>query len=102
MTSWEGSTRRERLPDDWTVRRAHTLVRDGYRCTAVLAPHGKRCDQAATDVDHIRPGDDHDEANLTALCKWHHSRKSAAEGGRAAAAVRAPRHRPPEPHPGEL
>jgi len=34
----------------------------------------------ATDVDHIIPGDNHDEWNLTSLCSWHHLRKSSADG----------------------
>lgn len=101
MSGWDGSTRRERLPADWPERRLYVLRRDGYRCTA-LRRDNTRCPVRATDVDHIRPGDNHDSANLTSLCRWHHARKSAAEGGRAAAARRAPRRRPPERHPGDI
>lgn len=98
---WSGSTRRTRLPADWNRRRERMLRRDGYRCTA-LDDYGIRCEEPATDVDHIEPGDNHDETNLAALCAWHHAKKSAREGGRAARTHRAPRQRPPEQHPGEL
>lgn len=101
MSGWEGSTRRERLPDDWPERRAHVLRRDGYRCTA-RRRDDTRCPARATDVDHIEPGDNHDPSNLASLCSWHHARKSAREGGQAAAARRPPRRRPPEPHPGDI
>ena len=98
---WVGSDRRARLPPDWPARRARVMARDGYHCTARLADD-TRCTEPATDVDHINPGDQHDDTNLTALCGWHHARKSAAEGARAAHANRAPRQRPPEPHPGAI
>ena len=100
---WIGSTRRARLPADWSRRRSRVLRRDGYQCTAT-DDNGERqrCEEPATDVDHIEPGDDHSDANLTALCGWHHARKSAREGGQAASARRIPRRRPPEPHPGDL
>lgn len=77
------------------------LARDGYWCTAT-DDTGTRCGEPATDVDHIEPGDNHDETNLTSLCSWHHARKSAREGGTAAAARRTTRRRTPEPHPGDL
>lgn len=99
-SGWIGSTRRARLPRDWSARRARVLRRDGYRCTA--ADYGERCPEPATDVDHIEPGDDHSEANLASLCGWHHARKSAREGAAAAHANRAQRVRPPEPHPGAI
>lgn len=59
----------------------------------------------ATDVDHIRPGDDHSYANLRALCSWHHQKKSSSEGGEAKAFAQrriAKRFLRVEQHPGLL
>lgn len=98
--AWSTSNRRERLPADWHSRRARVLRRDSYRCQA-LDSLGAKCGEPATDVDHINPGDDHSYANLQALCRWHHARKSSAEG----AAARRPRptqRREPERHPGVI
>ncbi|MFE0964073.1 MULTISPECIES: hypothetical protein [Streptomyces] len=56
-------------------------------------------------MDHIIAGDDHREANLRALCGWHHQRKSSREGGEAMAAKRrqiADRFKRDEAHPGLL
>jgi 5-methylcytosine-specific restriction endonuclease McrA len=58
------------------------------------------CEAPANQVDHINPGDDHDYDNLQSLCRWHHARKSSAEG----AAARRPKQRQarePEPHPSQ-
>ncbi|WP_438470768.1 HNH endonuclease [Streptomyces asiaticus] len=82
MPNWEGSDRRSRLPTDWTKIRLRVLRRDGGQCTA-LTEAGARCVSDATDVDHVIPGDDHSEANLTSLCSWHHARKSSREGAAA-------------------
>lgn len=102
MPGWQGSDRRERLPDDWAKTRKRILRRDGFRCTA-RDERGFRCDEAATDVDHIIPGDDHRDENLTSLCGWHHAKKTGAEGARAKAKARA-RHankfKRVETHPG--
>ena len=98
--AWENSNRKARLPGDWSTRRVRVLRRDGYRCQAVDST-GSKCGAPANQVDHIEPGDDHDYANLQALCRWHHGRKSAREG----VAARRPRPRQarePEPHPGLL
>jgi 5-methylcytosine-specific restriction protein A len=97
---WDSSDRRERLPADWTARRMRVLRRDGYRCRARDSV-GVRCDAPANQVDHIEPGDDHELDNLQALCRWHHARKSSAEGA-AARRPRARMTREPEPHPGAL
>jgi 5-methylcytosine-specific restriction endonuclease McrA len=97
MTAWRGSTRRYRLPPDWKKRRQVVLARDGYRCTWV--ENGVRCPRPATDVDHIRPGDDHSLTNLRSLCRQHHLSKSGREG-RAAHRPRPSRLRPQPPHPG--
>jgi 5-methylcytosine-specific restriction protein A len=104
MPNWEGSDRRERLPADWPKRRLRVLRRDGGQCTA-LTQAGTRCDSLASDVDHVRPGDDHSYENLTSLCSYHHRIKSGREGAAAQAAKRrqiAKRFRRSEQHPGLL
>jgi 5-methylcytosine-specific restriction endonuclease McrA len=104
MPQWEGSDRRSRLPSDWPVRRKRVLRRDGFRCTA-LSSQGERCAEPASDVDHVRPGDDHSEGNLRSLCAWHHLRKSGGEGARALAAKRRridKTFRRTESHPGAI
>ncbi|GAA4981328.1 hypothetical protein GCM10023317_05160 [Actinopolymorpha pittospori] len=97
--AWEGSTRRARLPDDWPVRRLRVLRRDGYRCQ-VRDELGVLCGEPGNEVDHISPGDDHGYDNLQTICRWHHGRKTAAEGN--AARRRVSRARPAESHPGML
>lgn len=94
------SARASRLPADWTARRVRVLRRDGYRCQARDST-GARCGEPANQVDHILPGDDHDLDNLQSLCRWHHARKSSAEGA-AARRPRVTRTRAPEAHPGLL
>lgn len=104
MSGWQGSDRRERLPANWPAIRKRILRRDGHRCTA-RDQDGDRCPEAATDVDHVRRGDIHEDWNLTSLCEWHHDRKSATEGATAAAIQRAARrkkYRRTETHPGFL
>ena len=96
--AWEGSTRRARLPRNWRTLRLRVLRRDGYICQARFS-EGQLCGQPATDVDHIEPGDDHSMANLRALCAWCHARKSATEGGTAAAQTRVRTERPKPTHP---
>ncbi len=93
--AWSTSNRKSTLPAGWeTETRPRILKRDNYRCTAIRTDTGKRCNERATDVDHITPhslgGSNHD-SNLTSLCGWHHSRKSSAEGGEAAAKAAARR-----------
>ena len=97
---WDTSNRRERLPADWQRRRTRILRRDGYRCQAHDSV-GNLCGEYANQVDHIQRGDNHSEENLQSLCRWHHARKSSAEG-RAAQRARLRRNRDPEPHPGML
>jgi len=104
MPGWKGSDRRDRLPDDWPRIRARVLKRDGHRCTHIN-DRGERCQDRATDVDHIRRGDDHREANLRSLCDWHHRQKSSGEGGAATAVKRrinANKFKRVERHPGLL
>jgi 5-methylcytosine-specific restriction endonuclease McrA len=85
MPGWAGSDRRHDLPPNWPSIRRRILRRDGHRCV-VRDPYGKRCSEPATDVDHIRPGNDHSDSNLRSVCEWHHDRKSAREGAAARAA----------------
>ncbi|BCJ41661.1 HNH endonuclease [Actinoplanes ianthinogenes] len=97
--AWEGtSDRRSRLPSDWAVRRLRVLRAAAYRCQ-VKDEDARPCGEPANEVDHINAGDDHRPENLQAICRWHHGRKTAAEG----AAARRPRptaRREPERHPG--
>lgn len=94
---WVGSTRRAQLPVDWdSTRRPRILRRDGHQCTWMT--DGQRCDQPATDVDHIRRGNDHNDNNLRSLCAWHHKRKTSIEGNTSRR--RHTTKRTPEQHPG--
>lgn len=98
--AWEGtSDRRARLPHDWAIRRLRILRAAGYRCE-VRGEEGP-CGEPANEVDHIEAGDNHDPSNLRAICRWHHARKSSAEGA-AARQPRPSRRRDPERHPGML
>lgn len=100
--AWEGSDRRERLPEDWYARRGRVLKRDDHRCTWRL-PSGKRCPRTTElEVDHVREGDDHSESNLRTLCAAHHTRKTSMDGRRRTAKIKASRFRPSEDHPGRV
>ena len=79
-----GSTRRSRLPKNWSLIRARILRRDGLRC---YRPYPDICSDYATEVDHLVAGDDHRDSNLRAICRPCHQRKSALEG----VAARRPR-----------
>ena len=96
--AWDGtSDRSERLPSDWPIRRLRVLRAASYRCQ--VKTDGMPCGEPANEVDHIEPGADDRPENLQAICRWHHGRKSSAEG----AAARRPRptqRREPERHPG--
>lgn len=104
MPGWKGSERREGLPSNWAQIRRRILKRDQHRCTHT-DDYSNRCTELATDVDHIKRGSDHSDANLRSLCAWHHGKKSGAEGAAASAAARR-RHgkkfRRTEVHPGLL
>jgi 5-methylcytosine-specific restriction protein A len=64
----------------------------------------------ADTVDHVRPGDDHSDANLRPVhdkvAPHCHRAKSSREGGQAAGRARqaqiAARKRKPESHPGSI
>ncbi|MDS2171621.1 HNH endonuclease signature motif containing protein [Nesterenkonia sp. CL21] len=72
------------------------LRRDAYAC--------QLCGAEATEVDHIKAGDDHSDENLQAICTPCHARKSSSEGGAARARelrqLRAMIKRKPEQTPG--
>lgn len=94
---WETSDRKAELPHDWQTRRVRVLRRDAYECQA-RDSRGIPCLAPANQVDHVEPGPDHSLDNLRALCRWHHARKSSAEGA-AARRPRPRRAREPETHP---
>lgn len=100
---WSGSTRgRTTATAAWRRLRAEILERDGGRCYL--------CGGLGADtVDHkvsVANGGSDDPSNLGAVHDraWPHchKKKSAAEGGRAAAAKRGRERREPERHPGLL
>lgn len=104
MPKWQGSTRRDRLPDNWPQLRKDAGRRDSWLCQA-KKPNGRLCLMPANQVDHVVPGDDHRLSNLQCLCEDHHSTKSGQEG--AAAMWRQRRKidqkfRRTEEHPGLL
>lgn len=105
MPGWQNSNRRQELPKNWTTIRARVLRRDGGQCTARHPDTGVRCDEPATDCDHIVRGNDHSLSNLRSLCEWHHLRRTGSDGGAAVQAIRkrnAKRFDRTEPHPGEI
>ena len=73
---WQGSTRKQRLPNDWNTRRNIILSRSRicYLCGG----------DGADTVDHIIPNDDHSLENLGAVhdrVEPHcHRYKSSKEG----------------------
>ncbi len=104
MPNWSNSNRREELPAGWDKLRRRVLIRDGHRCTHVN-DYGKRCEEVGDEVDHIVAGKNDSESNLRAICGFHHQRKSSAEGGAAAQAIRkrnAKKFDRTEQHPGTI
>lgn len=100
--AWEGSTRRQRLPDDWeSVCKPAALARNPDRvCHFCGLPGGE-------ELDHIIRGDDHSPGNLD----WIHGRRSVAAGvsrqnchgiksGQEGRAARPRERVAPEVHPG--
>jgi 5-methylcytosine-specific restriction protein A len=77
---WQGTTRKQRLPKDWTTRRLVVLKRDKGVCYLCGQPGADR-------VDHIVPGDNHSLTNLAAVhdaVEPHcHRYKSSQEGHEA-------------------
>ncbi|MFJ8394400.1 HNH endonuclease [Streptomyces sp. NPDC094144] len=76
--AWASSNRRSELPPNWPTLRARVIKRDRGLCQGVLA-EGALCGHPGTDVDHIRPGNDHTLGNLQLLCAWCHKAKTQRE-----------------------
>lgn len=72
--------RKERLPDDWNIRRNTVLRRDNAICYICGGPN-------ADSVDHIIAGDDHSLDNLAPchqnVAPFCHRKKTAQEGNEA-------------------
>jgi 5-methylcytosine-specific restriction enzyme A len=93
--SWQGSTRRKRLPSNWTELRKQVRERANGIC------QWSGCYSKGTECDHIVPGDDHSPENLQWLCWYHHRVKTGQETG--ARNMAKPRiRRTEEKHPGLL
>jgi hypothetical protein len=97
IMSWSTSNRASRLPADWPSLRRQILRRDGFACQI----KGSGCTSMATDVDHIRRGDDHSPSNLQSTCGACHLRKSSYEGNARRRELRLRKKRPTERHPGQ-
>lgn len=95
---WDSSSRRERLPGDWFRLRRRVL----RECDGVCEMRLDGCLGTATEVDHIRRGDDHSRENLRGACRRCHAVKSSAEGNARSAEFRRLRSRPEGRHPGAL
>lgn len=91
--AWATSHRAAQLPTGWARTCARVLHRDGYVCQLHLA---RVCTGLATEVDHIGDRNDHDDANLQAVCSDCHKIKTQAES----MAGRVTMTRPGEAHPG--
>lgn len=78
--AWQGSTRKQRLPSDWSTRRLVVLKRDKGICYVCQGPN-------ADTVDHVIAGDDHSLNNLKAIhqnvAPYCHRSKSSQEGHQA-------------------
>lgn len=96
---WDSSRRNQQLPKDWELNyRLPVLSAARWLCEI----NGPGCTRAATDVDHIRRGNDHSRSNLRAVCRVCHAKKSSAEGVARRRELKARRKRPEERHPGRL
>ena len=98
-TPWAGSTRRARLPANWTQLVKQVKARDRGRCQAPV--HVPKCDGIGTDVDHIIEGDDHRLENLQLLSRACHVAKTAREAAERNRTKVTGRKRP-ERHPGTI
>lgn len=92
------SRRRGELPSNWNSLRRLVLERDRWICQI----QGPGCSRTATDVDHIRRGDNHDPRNLQSLCAACHKAKTQRESAEAIRRRRELRLRPAEKHPGDI
>ena len=106
-SNWRSSNRRQELPSDWYSLRKKILARDSYQCQELIydGKNWSKCLKPANQVDHIRPGSDHRDTNLRALCEDCHKRKSSSEGGKSYAERRkaiSESFRRVEKHPADL
>src|ERR1700755_230325 len=92
---WAGSTRRHRLPANWSTP-------GGLRDQVLKAPGGRvcklryeDCTRSATEANHKIPGDDQSMDTLQSACSHCHRIKSSREG----AAAKPRERRAPETHP---
>lgn len=101
---WAGSTRHDQLPTNWATIAAAIHARSGGLCEVTRASTGQRCGRPADGgVDHItRPADGgtDEPPNLQDTCRWHHNRKSSAEGNKARALTAKKLKHPRERNPG--
>jgi 5-methylcytosine-specific restriction protein A len=85
---WIGSTRQQRLPNDWNTRRLLVFKRDGDICYVCK---GKGADA----IDHVVQGDDHSLENLKPIHEKQpphcHRYKSSQEGTDTQRAMRIKR-----------
>lgn len=95
---WDSSGRRRELPPNWFRLRKQVLRECGGRCEMGI----DGCLGTATEVDHIRRGDDHSRGNLRGVCRRCHALKSSAEGNARSAQLRRLRSRPEGRHPGVM
>ncbi len=96
---WDTSNRR-RDPANWNAIRQLVAERDNHRCQEYMRDNSP-CPDIGTECDHIIPlsrGGTDNMDNLRMLCKWHHARKSSAEGNASKTGVSE--QRPKQPHPG--
>lgn len=96
--AWKGSDRKSRLPVDWERLRQVVLKRCGFRCEWFEDSY--RCNNAATDVDHIISGDNHALENLQGLCNPHHLTKTGREAQAVQQQRKALARLPEEQQPG--
>lgn len=104
MTGWQNSDRRQHLPSNWTTLRKQRFRMDGFRCTH-RNDAGQRCPSPAEECDHIGDRTDHRIEMLRSLCRYHHGKKTGAQGAWATHAVRrknAQKFKRVEAHPGLL
>jgi 5-methylcytosine-specific restriction protein A len=81
MNKWDTSTRRKD-PAHWKALRALVAERDQHRCQEFMRDNTP-CPDRGTECDHIinlASGGTDSLDNLRMLCKWHHGKKSSAEG----------------------
>lgn len=97
-SSWGASRRREQLPPNWGRLRRRVLREAEGRCEMRV----EGCLGVASEVDHIRAGDDHSRSNLRAVCRRCHALKSSVEGNSRLAELRRLKRRPEGRHPGAV